>query len=283
MRSRRCGQRRHEHLRGGSLVSDRGMRPDGVVVPSPALNDDLRLPEGVEDLAIEKLVTQAGIEALDEAVLPWTAPLDVSGPCAHGCDPVLHGSGDELGSVVGADMAGNTAQDEEVGQQVDDVDRPEPARHTDGQALVGELVDDVEHAYPAPVVGAVLDKVVGPDVIAVLGPEPHTGAVVEPQAAALQLPCRNLQPLASPDPLHPLVIDEPASPAQQFGDLAIAIAAILPGQLGDVGGQPLFIVTAVRDLALGRAMLAERRTGTPLGDGQLPSNMLDTGAATRGA
>jgi hypothetical protein len=63
----------------------------------------------------------------------------------------------------------------------------------------------------------------------------------------------------------------------------IAIAAILPGQLGDVGGQPLFIVTAVRDLALGRAMLAEGRTGTALGDGQLPSNMLDTGAATRGA
>jgi hypothetical protein len=180
-------------------------------------------------------------------------------------------------------MAGNTAQNEEIGQQVDHVDRPEPARHTDGQALVGELVDDVEHAYPAPVVGAVLDKVVGPDVIAVLGPEPHTGAVVQPQAAALRLPCRNLEPLASPDPLDPLLVDEPTGPAQQFGDLAIAVAAILPGQLGNVGGQPLFIVTALRDLALRRAMLAERRTGAALRNAQLPSNMLDAGAATRGA
>ena len=76
MASGRCGQRRHEHLRGGSLVSDRGMRPDGVVVPSSALDDDLRFPEGVEDLAIEKLITQAGIEALDEAILPWTASLE---------------------------------------------------------------------------------------------------------------------------------------------------------------------------------------------------------------
>jgi hypothetical protein len=30
-------------------------------------------------------------------------------------------------------------------------------------------------------------------------------------------------------------------------------------------------------------MLAERRTGAALGDRQLPSNMLEAGAATRGA
>jgi hypothetical protein len=57
----------------------------------------------------------------------------------------------------------------------------------------------------------------------------------------------------------------------------------VPGQLNNVGGQPLFIVTAVRGLALRRAMLAERRTGAALGDGKLPSNMLNAGAATRGA
>src|SRR5918997_2467235 len=131
MRSRPCGERRHEDLWGGSLVSDRGMGPDGVVVPWPALDDDLRLFQRVEDLTIEKLITQAGVEALDEAVLPRTASFDVSGPCAHGCDPVLHGSGDELGSVVGADMGGNTAQDEEVRKDIDDVNGPEPSCHPD--------------------------------------------------------------------------------------------------------------------------------------------------------
>ena len=252
-------------------------------MPPPALDHDLRLSERVEDLAIEQFITQAGVEALDKAVLPWAAWFDVGGPGANGCDPVLHSFGDELGSVVGADVPRNAAQDEEVGQQVDDVDRSEPARHADGQALMGELVDDVEHADLAPVVSAVLDKVVGPDVITVLGPEPDTGAVVQPEAPALRLPGWNLQPLASPDPLDPLVVDEPAGSAQQLGDLAIAITAILPGQLDNVGSQPLFIVTALRDLALSRAMLAERRTGAALGDGQLPSNMLDAGAATRGA
>jgi hypothetical protein len=36
----------------------------------------------------------------------------------------------------------------------------------------------------------------------------------------------NLQPLALPDTLDPLVIDYPARPAQQRGDLAIAKAAV---------------------------------------------------------
>ena len=148
---------------------------------------------------------------------------------------------------------------------------------------MGELVDDVEHADLAPVVSAVLDKVVGPDVITVLGPEPDTGAVVEPEATALRLPGWDFQPLASPDPLDPLVVDQPASPTQQLGNLAIAIAAILPGQLNEISGQPLLIGTAMRYLALCRTMLAERRTGAALGDGQLSSNMLDAGTATRGA
>ena len=130
---------------------------------------------------------------------------------------------------------------------------------------------------------AVLDEVVGPDVIAVLGPQPDARSVSEPQTAALGLLGRDLQPLASPDPLDPLVVDEPAGLAQQRGDLAIAVAAILPGQRDDVGGQPLFIITAPRHLALRRAVLAERRTGAALGDGQLLLDMLDAGAATRGA
>jgi hypothetical protein len=57
----------------------------------------------------------------------------------------------------------------------------------------------------------------------------------------------------------------------------------LPCQLDDVGGQPLFVRSTLRGFALRRAVLAERRAGAALGDGQLPSNMLDAGAATRGA
>jgi hypothetical protein len=40
----------------------------------------------------------------------------------------------------------------------------------------------------------------------------------------------------------------------------------LPSQSDDVGRQPGFIVTALRDLALRRAMLPKRRTGAAFGD-----------------
>src|SRR6188472_226986 len=54
----------------------------------------------------------------------------------------------------------------------------------------------------------------------------------------------DLQPLAPPDPLDPFVVDQPARLLQQPGDLAIAIAAVLPGQCDGVGGEPLFVFTA---------------------------------------
>jgi hypothetical protein len=40
----------------------------------------------------------------------------------------------------------NAAQDEQVGEHIDDIDRFETAGHPKGQGLVGEFVDDVEHA-----------------------------------------------------------------------------------------------------------------------------------------
>src|SRR5260370_42506960 len=71
--------------------------------------------------------------------------------------------------------------------------------------------------------------------------------------------------------------------AQQHGDLAIAVAAVLPGKLNNIGRETLLVVTTTRDLALCRAMLPERRTGATPGDMPLRSDLLNTGAATRGA
>ena len=94
---------------------------------------------------------------------------------------------------------------------------------------------------------------------------------------------RDLQPLASPDALDPLVVDYPACLAQQPCDLAIAVAAVLLGKLDNIGRQTLLVLTAARHLALRRAMLSERRAGATLGDMQLRSHLLNAGTATRGA
>jgi hypothetical protein len=144
---------------------------------------------------------------------------------------------------------------------------------------MAELVEHVEHPILASIMGAVLDKVVGPDMIAVLRAQPNARSVGQPEPTALGLLRWDLQPLALPDTLDPLVVDCPARLAQERGDLAIAIAAVVP----NIGGETLLVVTTARDLALRRAMLPERRTGATLGDMQLCSDLLNAGTATRGA
>jgi len=118
LRSRPCGECWDEHLRGRSPVADRGVRANHIVVTAPALDDDLRLAQGVEDLAIEQFVAQACVETLDKAVLPRTAGCDVSGLCSNGCNPLLHGFGEELRAVVGTNVLGDAAQNEQVRDDV---------------------------------------------------------------------------------------------------------------------------------------------------------------------
>src|SRR5471030_547945 len=98
------------------------MRPDCVEVSPPTFDDDLGLTQRVEYFAIEQFIAQASVEALDVTVFPWTAWLDIGRLCANRRYPLPHGLGHELRSIVGPDVARNAAQDEEIGQHIDDID-----------------------------------------------------------------------------------------------------------------------------------------------------------------
>ena len=108
------------------------------------------------------------------------------------------------------------------------------AGDTDRQAFVGKLVNDIEHPISSPIVGAILDKVIRPDMIALLWPQSDARSIGQPEPAALGLLAWNLQTFAPPDPFDPLVIDQPARIPQQRRDLAVAVAAVLPGKLDTV-------------------------------------------------
>jgi hypothetical protein len=71
--------------------------------------------------------------------------------------------------------------------------------------------------------------------IALLRPQPNARSVGQPEPAALGLLMGDLQPLTLPDTLDPLVVDCPARLAQQRGDLAIAIAAVVPNTINKQG------------------------------------------------
>jgi len=156
------------------------MRANRIVVAAPAFDDDLGFVQGVEDLAVEQLVAQARIKTFDEAVLPRAAGGDVGGLCADRGDPLPHRRGEELRPIIGPNVLGHAAQDEQIREEIDDVDRFEPTRHPNGQALMGELVDNIEQADFAPVMGTLLEKIVGPDMVGAIGPQPDARPVAEP-------------------------------------------------------------------------------------------------------
>src|ERR671912_1193787 len=268
--------------RGWDIAEGR-VRPDRIVVPAPCLDDDLGLLERVEDLAVEQLVPEFRVKALDVAVLPWAAWGDIDGLCAYSRDPALDCLAGELGPIVGPYVAGHAAQDEEVGQHVDHVGPLELSCDPDRQAFAGELVEDIEHPDLPAVMGPGLDKVVGPDVVGVLRPQADAGTVVEPEPPFLRLLGRHLQPLPSPDPLHPLEVHHPAGSPQHGGDPPIAVAAVLDGKGDNVGREPLLVVRGRRDLALRRAVLSEHTAGHALGHAMFGHHMLDAGAAAGGA
>jgi hypothetical protein len=131
--------------------------------------------------------------------------------------------------------------------------------------------------------GAVLDKVVGPDMVGVFRPKPDARPVGQPQPATFWLSRWDFQPLLPPDPLDALVIDLPSSPTEQRRHPAISIAAILAGQLDDVGGQRHLIVRRRRTLALRGTVLPQDPTDKALGLTQFSNNAIHAGAAAGGA
>ena len=175
-------------------------------------------------------------------------------------------------------------RDEQIGQHVDDVNRGELSPNPDRQALPGELVQDIERAEGPGVIGPVMHEVIRPDMVRALGAQPDTGSVVEPEPAApLRLLAGHLQPLAPPQALDPLVVDQPVGVARQGGDPAIAVTAVTAGQLDHVGDQAILVVVAARDTALGRAVLPQHPAGATLRDPEPAADMVDAVATARGA
>src|SRR6056297_1726426 len=153
----------------------------------------------------------------------------------------------------------------------------------DHERLPGELVEDDEDAIGLAVVGAILDEVIGPDMVRPLRPEPDAGAIVQPEPAPLLLLRWDLQPFALPDALDPFVVHVPARMVQQRRHRPVAVTAILRRQLDDVRRQTIFIRAAPRNLALCRAVLTERAAGAALRYAKRLPHMVDALPATRRA
>ena len=117
-----------------------------------------------------------------------------------------------------------------------------------------------------------------------LSPQTDARSVIEPEPPPLGLFLGDLKPLASPDAFDPLVVDDPARRrSQKLRDLPVAVPAILAGEFHDIGGQPFFVISPRRRPPLRRSVLSEHTANPAFGQLQLQSDVLNAGAATRGA
>src|SRR3546814_20764418 len=83
----------------------------------PSLDQDPGLGERVEDLAIEQFIAQRPVEALAVSILPWRSGGDVERLHADLRQPFLHRRRDKFRAIVGPDMRGRTARDEQRSEE----------------------------------------------------------------------------------------------------------------------------------------------------------------------
>ena len=136
--------------------------------------------------------------------------------------------------------------------------------HDDRQRLPGVLVDDCQNLDCPSIVCAIRHKIIGPDMVAMRGPEADTGAVIEPQPTSFGLFLGNLQPLLMPDTLHPLVVYLPTIPSQQGRYPSVSVTPIPGGQGQDRGPEGLIIIPDASNPSLGGSGLTYHPAGTPL-------------------
>ncbi len=67
-------------------VAEAAVGPVAVVVPAVVFDDHPRLGQGMELFPVQAFVPEPSVEALHEAVLPWSVPLGTR-PSASEADP----------------------------------------------------------------------------------------------------------------------------------------------------------------------------------------------------
>ncbi len=100
--------------------------------------------------------------------------------------------------------------------------------------------------------------------VSVCRPKPHAGSIIKPQTTPFELILRNLEPLLTPDTLHPLVVYLPTIPSQQGRYPSVSVTTIPDGQSDDRGPEGLLIIPEPQNPSLGGSGLTYRPAGTPL-------------------
>ena len=242
------------------------MRTEGVVLPAPTIGQALGLSHRGEQLGIEKLIPEPAVERFGKAVLPRRSWLDLGRSAAAALAPALERVGNELRPVVAADERRCRVEAGEPLQHSHHVLGLAAPSDSDRQAEAAVLVDHVQELLPPTINRGVELEIRGPHLMRVLGLVTTHRAVSGPGPFLLARG-RSLEPFLAPEPVHPLVVHQPAISPQQAVGHPPAPADVLSGDLPESTPElGLLDIDDPATMALGAAVQAHHAAGEPLGN-----------------
>ena len=82
-------------------------------------------------------------------------------------DPAFDSLSDELGVVIGPNVASHASQDEQIGQCINNFGRVLLSLHPDCKAFSAVITQDVERSECSAIISTMMHKVVRPNVVAI--------------------------------------------------------------------------------------------------------------------
>jgi len=188
------------------------MRSNLVVMPTPRLDNDLRIDSVSEPLHRQALIAELAVERLIGSVLPRLARLNERSVDILFGEPSEDRLGDELRSVIRSKYLRCAVNADELREHFDHSGRSNAACHIDRQTFTGVLIDHRQTLQLLPVGTGVKHEVVRPDPVLGCGryrPRPRTG-----ETAARSL-LRHLKPYRRPYPVGAVGAHRQTTPLQE--------------------------------------------------------------------
>ena len=146
------------------------------------------------EFAIEQLVAEPGVEAFTVSIFPGWSRFDVSRLGANSSDPVPHFRGNNFRPIVSSYVFLWAAQNEQVSQCIQHICWVEFTIAADHMCLPCVFIDDVQCPIGSPVSSAILDEVIGPDMVRTFRLEAHARTIVQPELPLLFCFCGTFSP-----------------------------------------------------------------------------------------
>jgi len=226
----------------------------------------------MEPPPVGELPPEAGVEGLDDPVLPRAAGIDVDGLDAVGGHELLDGLGDELGAVVGPDVLGpGLLADHGLEEDAGDVLLLDGGSHVASHDALGVLVDDEEDAQGASLPCTQHHEVPGPDLVG-SGGDAHVRARGASAATDAGLGRLALEAVFTAYPAHLAQADIQAEGPDLAEDLAVALGRHAVGQLDDDLADLRRRRAQARTVAESVAVGVQRPADEPLGGRRQPAD-----------